>query len=48
VAEKPKYAIELLTKRNPDTSIAFYYFRITARGVGGSNTAVVILQTIHR
>lgn len=57
VAEQPKYIIEELTPVPapgaslvvgfaPPPTLTFY--RVTARGVGGSNTAVVLLQTTFR
>lgn len=41
VAEQPRYIVEKM----PDVGTVEYY-RVTARGVGGSTNAVAILQTI--
>lgn len=54
VAEQPKYIIEeLIDVIENDGSLGieaeqFTYYRITARAVGGTNTAVVMLQTIFK
>lgn len=48
VAEQPRYIIEPIQLLPLDASApppAPYLFRITARGVGGSETAVVLLQS---
>lgn len=51
VAEKPKYIVQFLNFV-PDTALldssqpGTYYYRITARSKGGTNTAVTLLQSI--
>ena len=48
VAEAPKYIIERLTYTKPDVSAPMrHYFRITARGKGGTANAIVVLQSIY-
>jgi len=55
VADQPAFIIEeLLPVRDNDSSIGlgeentFRYYRITARAVGGSDTAIVMLQSVYK
>jgi len=49
VVRQPRYVIEYLAEKDDGTTLPpTRYFRITARGWGGTDTSTVTLQTIYR
>jgi type IV pilus assembly protein PilX len=49
VARQPRYVIEYLQEKDDGTTLPpTRYFRITARGWGGTDTSTVTLQSIYR
>jgi len=48
IAAQPRYVVEKMPSYTDGAGVTHDYYRVTARGVGGTSDAVVILQTMYR